>query len=215
MGNRPDTSGACDTRAARAPPTRWHCLYEDARAAIRNGDLLLWRPTGYPGRAICRWTGEKYSHAALAGWDGSPKDPGSVLRCLEFLQWYGGRAVNLSRLVCRFPGVCDVYRFSGEWQACHHIGRHQAVLRMSRRMGDGYGWRDFFRVGYRRVMRRLLGPALARHVCVDLRDDRLEDSTPMICSQAVAWAWDLEDWLITPGDLARLAEYQFTIGGVE
>lgn len=179
--------------------------YRDARPLIRSGDVLLWRPTSPIGRIICRATRQEYSHAALAGWFGEPHEPHSVLLALEFLQWHGGRAVDLSSQVRRWPGVCDVYRFTRP--EMHHNRR--AALRMARRTGSDYGWRDCFRAGFRRWFRFWTGVDCLDGV--DTTAGRLDDGTPLICSEAVAAAWELPDWLITPGDLAKLAEYQFTL----
>lgn len=180
--------------------------YSQARPRIRSGDLLLWRPTSLMGRIICSLTRQPYAHVGLAGWIGEPHDgPNSVLMAYEFLQWYGGVAVTLSSQVQRWPGKCDVFRFIGP--EMHHNRR--AMLRMARRTGNSYGWRNFWRVGFRRWFRFWTG--LDALVGMDTTDGRVDESTPLVCSEAVAAAWELPDWLVTPGDLAEMAEYQFTL----
>jgi hypothetical protein len=183
--------------------------YDEARGLIRSGDVLLWRPTSLMGRMICRLTRQPYAHVGLAGWIGeSPDGTNSVLMAFEFLQWYGGIAVTLSSQAHRWPGKCDVFRFTAPEFAWEYR-RRRAMLRMARRTGSRYGWRNFWRVGFRRWFRFWTGlDALAG---VDFTDGRVDESTPLVCSEAVAAAWELPDWLVTPGDLAEMAEYQFTL----
>jgi hypothetical protein len=169
--------------------------YQQVRKLILNGDLLLWRPTSLVGRCIARGTRAKYSHAALAGWWGD------CLMSLEFLQWRGGSAVTLSSLVAAYPGKCHVYRLPGRTPD----DRNRAVSRMARRMGSPYGWRDFAKL----AAARLFGYEVESDS--DTQAGRIADSAPLVCSSAVAAAWELSDLLLAPADLARLAEYRFTI----
>lgn len=185
-------------------PMHVHPLsYDAARYRIRNGDLLLWRPTSWMGRLIARGTGSPYSHAAMAGWFGD------VLLQFEFLQAHGGRAVTLSSQIGRWPAACDVYRVA-------HLHGRKAVEAIARRTGQPYGWLDFARITLAR-----LGRIAAPWWPTATDDPPLE--RPLVCSAAVADAIRRGDvyiragepaWSITPGDLAQEADYQFTIAGL-
>lgn len=136
--------------------------YGNARSAIRDGDLLLfrrrwWVPHSYliaqAGRSL-------YSHAAVAAhW-------GTSLFCLEMLQFRGGRAVLLSNRVAECPGRIDVY--GPNYLAINADLGDDAVDRvpaevvetMKRLTGTRYGWASLLKTGLRHmpVVRWFLPP---------------------------------------------------------
>ena len=80
--------------------------YHDIRSTIADGDLLLFRRRGLIsvyGRGI-------HSHAAKAIWWRES------LFCCEVREWYGGRAVLLSREVKRRPGRIDLFRVNPDYR---------------------------------------------------------------------------------------------------
>jgi hypothetical protein len=164
--------------------------FAQARCEIRDGDVLLWRPTSLCGRAIAAATGSIYSHASLAAWFCDS------LANLEMVQWAGGRAANLEKQVQRWPGCCDVYRVpvipEPRW----------VVRQMFRLVQQDYGWQDFLYIVGSRYLRL---PLLAV-------ENTRDPEQPRVCSAAVAWAIRTgaglrvdprrNDAQIVPGDLA-------------
>jgi hypothetical protein len=169
---------------------------------IRDGDILLWRPTSLVGRIIAQGTGSIYSHASMAGWWNS------ALMNVEMLQFRGGQAACLKKQVRRWPGCCDVYRprsplYAGE----------DALYQMKRLISQPYGWQDFaFIVAHRYLRLPLVDPA-----------DSMDPAKPRVCSAAVAWAVRTGcglrvdqracDAEIVPGDLAdeEFSSYVLTL----
>lgn len=181
--------------AANANPL----AYADARAHVRNGDLLLWRPTSLVGRFICWVTGSVYSHAAMAGWWGD------CLCSLEMRSWSGGVAGMLSQQILQSPGKCDVFRVRG-------ISGQKSVQVMVRRTNSPYGWINFLHVGWR----KLFPWAVWEHVHTG------KHGADVVCSSAVAYACEIGGrsacrpgqtfYDLAPGDLAfPFSEYKFTL----
>lgn len=180
---------------------------KDAKAEIRDGDLLLFRGTGLiavAGRG-------PYTHAAMAAWWGDD------LFCLEVRELKGGRAVMLSREVERVPGRIDVFEAnpSDRWPEFDRAG---AVRFMRRLTGCDYGWCHLIRAA-------LLHLPMLRLFARAETDDLSIGRRPPFCSQAVAMASriggrvdpveNLADRLTEPCDLARspFYRYRFTLGG--
>ena len=182
-----------------------HIRYSDARDAIRDADLLLFRRRNRVTRLIAVAGRSQYVHAAMAGrW----KDR---LMCVEMTS-AGGRAQLLSNLVERWPGVIDVYQANA---GRRRFSRRRALLAMIAITGRRYGWGNLFRAA-------LLHLAALRFFAKPDTDDSATSTWPPFCSQAVATATraggvdpvpNLADRLTEPGDLARSAfyEYRFTL----
>lgn len=168
--------------------------YEQFRDEIRDGDLLLWRPTSLLGRAICLATWADYSHASMAAWN----DNGRLYN-LEMVQWQGGRHVLLSHQLAKWPGSCEVWRPRSDF-----FDGHGAVKQMMWLLGQHYGWSDFAR-----ITTRLFFPRIVLPKAVDSDDP----DVPRVCSAAYCFAArtgggfapcpgkpDLE---VSPADLAK------------
>jgi hypothetical protein len=181
------------------------CEYSEARCAIRNADLLLFRRRDRIGRWIAVAGRSEYVHAAMAGWW---KDR---LMCVEMTS-SGGRAQLLSNLVEQWPGAIDVYRAN----VLHRrFSRERALRVMIGITGKRYGWINLFFAAllHLPVVRFFVRPAM---------DDAETDTRPPFCSQAVSMADraggvdpvpNLADRMTEPGDLARspFYEYVFTL----
>ena len=174
--------------------------YSQARNQIHTGDLLLWSPTTFSGRAISDFAPDeqmmrcappwwRFSHASMAAhWLDS-------LVNLEMMQWAGGRVTQLSRDVRRWPGKVHVFRPTSPYSGAG------AAARMIRLISTPYGWGDFGHILGRRYL-----PWLVRADADSPADDR-----PRVCSTGFAWAahWgggrkpcDKPDDEVTPNDLA-------------
>jgi hypothetical protein len=174
---------------------------------ILDGDLLLFRGSGWVANAI-QWGGRsEYSHAALAAdWFGQ-------VMCLEVREWVGGRAVTLASQVKKYPGAIDVYR-ADTTRHPEYI-RKIAVATMKDLAGCQYGYFSVLlaAIGHLPFLRRL----------VSREAETIERfNSPPYCSQAIAIAAEragvdpvpnLDDRLTEPGDLARssLWNYRFTL----
>jgi hypothetical protein len=175
--------------------------YADARARIRDADLLLFRR-----RSLISIVGRgQHSHAAKAAWWDDD------LFCLEVREWVGGRAVTLSSQVARFPGRIDVFQVNPDnrWP---HYDRAAATRFMRRLAGCQYGYWNIVRAA-------LVHLPLARLLARMETSDAAIDRHPPFCSQAcaladrVAGAVDpvlhLPDRLTEPADLARSPFYRY------
>jgi hypothetical protein len=182
-----------------------HVHYLDARDAVCDADLLLFRRRDRLTRLIAVAGRSQYVHAAMAGWWNDR------LMCVEMTSG-GGRAQLLSNIVDRWPGTVDVYRANA---VRRRFSRRRALLAMIAITGRRYGWLN--------LLRAALLHSLAFRFLVQPDTDDSETSTwPQFCSQAVAAAMraggvdpvpNLADRLTEPGDLARSAfyEYRFTL----
>jgi hypothetical protein len=175
-------------------------VYVTVRDEIRNGDLLLWRPTSRPhSRFIAAKSGGRYSHLGMAAW------ALGVLTCQEMLQWHGGRGVTLSSQVRAYPGLCDVYRVP-------MLHGRIAAQAMIRRTGMPYGWRDMAWIARRRLCSWL----------PPMDDSDITDDTPLVCTGAGGFACaaggrrprpDKSLHELDPGDFVAdgFSVYQFTL----
>ncbi|HBO45330.1 MAG TPA: hypothetical protein DD670_15655 [Planctomycetaceae bacterium] len=179
--------------------------YDEARRAIADGDLLLFR-----GRGLIATAGRGvHSHAAKAAWWDDD------LFCLEFRAFRGGRAVLLSHLVQRWPGRIDVFETNpeGRWP---NYDRAEATRAMRRLTGLEYGWVNVLRVA-------LTHAPVVRWFRATSEDDARTNDRPPFCSQAVVMADRigggvdpvprLADRRTEPADLARspFYRYRFTL----
>lgn len=160
---------------AMPPFARIFIAYDQARAGIADGDLLLFRrrgPIAIAGRG-------EHSHAAKAAWWDDD------LFCLEMREWKGGRAVTLSSQVRRFPGRIDVFATNpdGRWP---HYDRAASVRMMRRLAGTQYGYAGVLAAAWLHL------PIVRWFVTPDVNDragdTQAGDARPMFCSQACAAA---------------------------
>ncbi|MEX2317139.1 MAG: hypothetical protein WD669_08305, partial [Pirellulales bacterium] len=140
----------------------------DARTAISDGDLLLFRRRSViaiAGRGI-------HSHAAKAAWWGDE------LFCLEVREWHGGRAVTLASQVRRRPGRIDLYRANpnNRWP---EYDRTRSTMLMRRLAGCDYGYTSVLAAAMLHL------PFIRMAVRADVEDDAI-DRRPPFCSQACA-----------------------------
>jgi hypothetical protein len=181
------------------PPREQEPLaYSDARHSIRNGDVLLWRPTTFAGKLIVWFTGAEYSHASMAFWEpNGGKNPHRRLRSAELVQWHGGRHQKLSKCVRRYPGKIDVFRPHGPYNG------DAAVTWIMVCMSQCYGCLTFVALFFRRVLGKRLLPLA----------DSPDPDYPRVCSVGVAWAANYgggrkvnvekSDFEVLPGELAE------------
>ncbi len=183
--------------------------YNTARRWIRDGDLLLFqRPRrSLFGRLIATAGRGEYSHAGKAAWWGDD------LFCLEIREWYGGRAVLLSRLVEREPGRIDVFETNpgGKWPEYDRSGSTHFMRRLC---GCDYGYLGVAAIALLHL------PLIRCFVKVDV-DDRSVGRRPPFCSHACAMAdrigggvdpvEHLADRLTEPADLARSPFYRYRL----
>ena len=173
----------------------------DARRAISDGDLLLfrrWSLISIAGRGT-------HSHAAKAAWWGND------LFCLEVREWHGGRAVTLESQVRRRPGRIDLYRANpnNRWP---EYDRTRSTTMMRRLAGCDYGYAAVLAAAMLHL------PFVRMAVRAATEDDAI-DRRPPFCSQAcamtdrIAGGVDpvphLADRLTEPADLARSPFYQY------
>lgn len=188
---------------------------KNARAELRDGDLLLFRRRGgYWGRfslgSLIAIAGRGvHSHAAKLAWWGS-----EPFVC-EVREWYGGRAVTLQSQVQRYPGRIDVYRANSAARWAHY-NRPAAVCYLRRLAGCDYGYLSVLRAS-------LLHLPVVRLFARPSNDDSQVELCPPFCSQAVVMAErlaggvdpvpHLADRLTEPADLAQspFYEYAFTL----
>jgi len=180
--------------------------YQDVREEIRDADLLLFRASSWAGRRLLTTAGRSaYSHAGMAAWWKGR------LMCLETLQFRGGRAVLLSNVVSRWPGIVDVYRVEPHASEFDPGAAVQAMIGIT---GRPYGWASLLQTAFVHlpVIRMFRRPSL---------DDQSGNGLPY-CSQAVSRAYreggldpvpNLADRFTEPGDLGRSLcfRYRFTL----
>lgn len=207
--------------------------YESAKEIINEGDVLLFRANSVAGYLISRYGGGIHSHVALASWRGEPKR--SLLECVEFREWKGGRTVSLHTQVAMNDECIDVYRpvscleyaifdapegaTNGQLAVKYKNQKYnydtaRAVTSTAREMtGNPYGWDIIWE--------------LAKHYLPfyrlsnqDVADDAAQRA--FVCSTFVSYALrmhftdvvlNLSDRRTVPADLARspLLRYLFTL----
>jgi len=208
--------------------------YHEAKAYIKEADVLLFRSEGLISWLIKRYGSGVHSHAAMAHWDNDN------LECVEFREFQGGRSVSLKSQVETHPNNIDVFRpvhilhhnqFTSwpnneEQRSVKAIYEEKEQINifsesiakqisdvMLKLTGLPYGWKNFMK--------------LAKHYLpfCRLAQQNIKDEEPtnvFVCSTAVAYAYRkafidpvpyLADTAVTPADLARSAlfKYQFTI----
>jgi len=175
--------------------------YADVRHLLRDGDLLLFRKSGFiasMGRGIP-------NHAAKIAWWGGD------LFCLEVLQLAGGRAVTLSSQVQGWPARYDVYEVNPE-NRWGEYDRDGSTRLMRRLCGCDYGYVNLMAAA-------LLHMPLVRCLIHAETEDKARGRRPPFCSHACAMADrigggvdpvpHLADRLTEPADLARSSFYRY------
>lgn len=186
--------------------------YKDAISLIKEGDVLLFRGTGWIGSIISLASQSTYVHVGVASWSHG------ILECIEFREFKGGRSVNLLNYMVTHSGKIDVYR------PIEYFGKHilesnkikyerikfepEKVTRMMRKMsGLPYSWSRIWYI----AKIKLAGFRLFVNY-KDLMDDKIKDVVYPVCSTAVAhsfncYGYDLvrnkSDSYVEPADIAR------------
>ena len=196
----------------------------EAKMHIKEADVLLFRASGFIGRAITAYTGGIHSHVGLVHVDYD-------LYCVEQREFKGGRSVLLRKQVDRHPKKIDVYRAD----ACIHVptvkwdgkvsikwDEKEFTDKLAREVvdialgmtGDDYGWRNIWEI----AKYYLPGIRLLRRPKSDLNEAKA-----YVCSTLVTYSFrkiyedpcpNLSDTRTTPADIAQSAlfHYLFTIG---
>jgi len=156
-----------------------------SKTRIQNGDLLLFRPTGWLGKIVAWVTKSQYCHVAIVYDDD----------ILEFREFVGHRQVSLLVAVAKWGDVPDVYRIIGYDPSTFH----RVVNAFNAQSDVRYGWLHALKAGITRRLPNWLFRECEKH--------------PPHCSEAVCRAFRLGagivlvpgkyDWRTTPGDLAK------------
>ena len=197
--------------------------YDKAKALINEGDVLLFRGSGFISKAIGRFGEGIHSHVAIASWHNQH------LECIEFREWKGGRVVSLKLQVDQNPNLIDVYRVLIPQPTLTFEEKNNVVV---------CGEKTLDMVSVTRCMRKMTGLpygwkricCIARHKIPILRgfynvEQSTIDDSPIIypvCSTAVASCFSTNgfdlvknrsDQWTEPADLARssLLQYLFTL----
>jgi hypothetical protein len=208
---------------------RLYIPYSVARKYISEGDILLFRGNGRISNWI-QWAGKgEYSHVAMASWRAMPGH--SLLECVEFKEWKGGRVVNLSTQVNENNRLIDVYRLSPKvvQLKARRDGNGllviPSVLRyngadatqvMRELTGLPYGWKRIWKLARHYI------PGLRMLISPSFEDKSANGRLFPVCSTAVAAAIrrvyvdlmpNLSDFEMMPSDLARCRDlhYLFTL----
>jgi hypothetical protein len=208
---------------------RIHVPYSIGRNYIQEGDVLLFRGKGHVSSWI-KWAGQgEYSHVAMASWRGKPKD--SLLECVEFKEWRGGRVVNLSTQVKEFDGMIDVFRVSPKvitYQSRkdgkgllivpvnHRYDGLAATHVMRELTGLPYGWKRIWK-----LIKHFI-PGLRLFIGHSFEDKSENGKLYPVCSTAVVAAIrrvyvdlvpNFSDFEVMPSHLARCRDlhYLFTL----
>ena len=160
---------------------------------MKDGDILLFRPTSIMGYIAAFFTWSRYSHAAIVEViDGVPY-------CLEVREFLGGRKIELKKYLEESPTVIEVWR---PIFVPHSSFGKQVVSRMSDYINTKYGW---YHVIMAVVLRgvRCYGGECSKH--------------PPFCSEVVSRSYrecgidlrpDIPDRFTVPGDLAKSHKIQ-------
>jgi hypothetical protein len=200
----------------------------EATQLIKEGDVLLFRNSGFVPYLIKTATQGPYTHVGLASWVYDKVGDPVYLECVEFREWKGGRAVNLSKQVEFYNKQIDVYRASSPFlefifedgkiiqTEIHFDGR--VITNCLRKVtGIPYGWRRIWWLG----KHHFLGTRL--WLPTESDDDTLQDSVVYpVCSTVVAHCYhkhftDLihnrSNARTEPSDIARspILNYLFTL----
>ena len=202
--------------------------FDEAKALLAEGDVLLFRGTGFWSYFIKRVAEGHYSHVGIASSHGL--NGGRMWECVEFRENKGGRSVNLKTYMQQHNLEIDVYRpasvkrsyiFNAERNEVIPVTvglNAKAVTNTMRKMtGLPYGWKRIMLLAQMKI------PFLRLFYSIDsISDDTIKEPIYPICSTAVAYSFasagfDLvhnrSDMATEPSDIARspLLSYIFTI----
>lgn len=177
----------------------------DNASDLWDGDLLLFRGSGFVAKVIQHFTNSEYSHAAMVTW------ANGVPMCAEVREWHGGRLVTLESQVKRYPSQIDVYKADAQ-NLYNGIHRHKAARFMERLAGCDYGYWSVVKAALSRLpLLRLVianttaGKALRQ---IEIKRAALRQSPPF-CSMAVDMAWCLGAGIdVVPGVESEVTEPQ-------
>jgi hypothetical protein len=170
-----------------------HRPYDEVRAEIRTGDVLLYRGRSLFSKAI-RWaSGSVYSHVGIAAWWAGR------LVVLESTTT-GGVAVRPASLsVAKYDGQVDWWQLRDEWAS--QLNREALLERAIGELGKPYGKGGALWLGVRMLIGRITGGR-----------DAVSLPESLFCSQYVSQCYrssgvDLVpsaiDELTSPGAIAR------------
>lgn len=165
--------------------------YDDARAGIRSGDVLMYRGRSFASRVIRFATGSPYSHAGIAAWW---HDRLMVLEAV-------GKGVVVTPLSANVSG----YHGNVEWFTAVpelDTATRERMLRFAQEeLGKEYGQWNAIVLGLKLLFKR----------GVEARD-RLRRARRLFCSHYVAQIYNVagfdlqqgvSDRFMSPGDIAR------------
>ena len=181
--------------------------YDEIRASIPDGALLLFRGTSRVSRIIQRASRGSYSHAGIAVW------ARGVLLCCENREFRGGRAVTLRSQVHAFPGLIDCYRLSHPTAySADQIDRLcQCMLRKG---GNPYGWRTILRaIGLRTpiVWHWVADPTDDEAHTIGLGQDCSESASDCYRATLADPVPNLSDVATDPSDLSRSQMFSYFV----
>ena len=126
-------------RISVQPESRVERTYAEVRNELGDGDVVLFRGSVLASRLIRRFSGGRYSHAALVlEWGGR----WMVLQA-ELIE--GVQAVPLSVAAARYQGEVDFYPITPEGRAKVDLPKLRQVARSA--LGLGYAKLDLLRFG--------------------------------------------------------------------
>lgn len=206
--------------------------YICARQYIKEGDVLLFRSTSLLGSIIAATGNGKYSHVGLASWVFDRFGNKLHLECVEFREFKGGRAINLSTYINDGNTIIDVYRPAAYMYSCNWDNKTNHLIENNSKFegrkittclrnmtGLPYGWA---RIWYLAKFYLPFIRYIFRFLSKEHLDDDLKDVIYPICSTAVAYCFSKEfvdlthhrsDHRMEPSDIARspILNYLFTL----
>ncbi len=203
--------------------------FEKAKLLIKEGDVLFFRSRGLLSKIIKTVGYGLYSHVAIASWRGEAYK--SILECVEFKEFVGGRTVSLEVVLKSSGATVDVYRPVPEYTYSVFDGQEVKTMNVKYNgllttdfmrfiTGLPYGWHRIWIMSHRHI------PFLRWFVTfVDDDNDGKEYIYP-VCSTSLARAFRktyidpvplMADIYVEPSDLSRslLFNYLFTVGAYE
>ena len=202
--------------------------WEVAKDHLRDGDIALFRGAGIVSFFIRRASQGHYSHVGVIsgyGYNGH-----RVWECVEFLEYKGGRTINLDRYIKSYEGSIDIFRPSRKKNIIIYDQENdqiidknipldaQGVINTMRKMtGLPYGWKRIWWLFQRKA------PFLRIIYPIDsVVDDNIKEPVYPVCSTAIAYSFSKQGYDVVhhraddytePSDLARsaLLHYLFTI----
>lgn len=152
--------------------------YKNVRSDIKDGDVLLYRGTGFFSRIIQIATRSKYSHTGIAAWWNDR------LMVLE--------AVRRGVMVTPLSKNINDYHGDVEWYTCKEavpVKKRTAMIKFAQHeLGKKYDFLKAFWLGMIYLLRRPKNP-----------DDQLIKATKLFCSFYVAQIYNAVNIDLQPG----------------